>query len=624
MRSKFPWSVGLIALLLATLTVGSTRSAVANAAITVTTTDDEVNTDGDCSLREAIRAANTNQAVDNCPAGGDNDQISVPAGTYTFTRSGSDNTASRGDLDLLGTTTLSGVDAATTIIDANRTGRVIDVRPEANVTIQGLTMRNGVWSYDEYDPDPSGMALRNLGRLVLHNSVVSDSGGPSEGGGIMNYGALTIANSAIQNNGAWFGGGVHNVGTLTVIDTTFHDNYGDTRGGGLNNVGVAEIRGSIFSENASQGESEASGGAIANSGTLLIAQSEIRDNAGDWGGGVFNDQGEVAIIDTAIYRNEYQNGYGGGLYNSALMTVENSRIDNNTGLDDYGGHGAGVTNLGLLTIRNSTIRNNRARSDRDFVQQSTGGGIFNIGTVQLEGSTVSGNAAFHGGGIVNGGTVQYLPPFGGESVTSPGILVARNSTISGNSATVSGGGMYNGDTGSSNRGNIVTLNNVTLAHNLADVDQSGNASGDEIFNSYNDTVHIRNTLIANNAATTSPSSCSHRIISGGYNLIGNAARCPIDVTTGDLINVDPQLGPLQDNGGPTPTHALLPGSPAIDAANPMQPGSSLLACEALDQRGVLRPQDGNDDGIDRCDIGAYERQTTRMMARRALLPMIYR
>src|SRR5262249_7450167 len=97
------------------------------------------------------------------------------------------------------------------------------------------------------------------------------------------------------------------------------------------------------------------------------------------------------------------------------------------------------------------------------------------------------------------------------------------------------------------------------------------------------------------------------INSQGYNLIGDTTGCVITGdTTGNKSGVAPNLGPLRDNGGPTFTHALLTGSPAIDAGNPAAPGSGGNACPVDDQRGVTRPQDGDGDTTAVCDIGAYE------------------
>ncbi len=109
-----------------------------------------------------------------------------------------------------------------------------------------------------------------------------------------------------------------------------------------------------------------------------------------------------------------------------------------------------------------------------------------------------------------------------------------------------------------------------------------------------------NTILAGNAAPTAPD-CSGTLTSQGYDLVQNLSGCTLPGTgTGDIIGLSAQLGPLQDNGGSTPTMALLPTSLAIDAANPAAPGGTAYACAASDQRGVVRPQ-----GL-ACDIGAFE------------------
>jgi hypothetical protein len=167
---------------------------------------------------------------------------------------------------------------------------------------------------------------------------------------------------------------------------------------------------------------------------------------------------------------------------------------------------------------------------------------------------VSGNTAAVAGG---------LRLFGGP-------LTLINSTITGNHATQAGGGVSNREAGGA--------------------------------------IFASNTIIAGNTAAggTGPD-CDGTLTSQGYNLIGTTAGCTIvGDTAGNLIGVDPLLGPLQHNGGATRTHALLPGSPAIDAANPAPPGSGGHACAATDQRGVGRPQDGDGDTIARCDMGAFE------------------
>ena len=119
--------------------------------------------------------------------------------------------------------------------------------------------------------------------------------------------------------------------------------------------------------------------------------------------------------------------------------------------------------------------------------------------------------------------------------------------------------------------------------------------------------------------TITGSGAGRTIVDGGHldrvfhviGLIENATNCVLVGGPADITGQDPKLGALANNGGATQTQALLRGSPAIDTGNPAAPGSGGNACEATDQRGVDRPQDGDADGIARCDIGAFERRTPR-------------
>jgi CSLREA domain-containing protein len=227
---------------------------------------------------------------------------------------------------------------------------------------------------------------------------------------------------------------------------------------------------------------------------------------------------------------------------------------------------------GNVTISGVTIEGGNVSSD--------GGGIHNKGTLALLNSTLSGNkAGGKGGGIYNVGTVTLT-----------------NVTISSNTAKNSGGGLFN-------YSGTATLNNVTIANNTADSDANGSGNGGGLFR-YNGTINIKNTLVGgnkDNSAGTKHLDCSGKVTSQGYNLIQSTTGCTItDTTTGNLTGLNPLLGPLANNGGPTFTHALLTGSPAIEAGNPAQPGSGGNACAAKDQRGINRP------GGLVCDIGAFE------------------
>ena len=289
-------------------------------------------------------------------------------------------------------------------------------------------------------------------------------------------------------------------------------------------------------------------------------------------------------ISATIERFTIQNGYwacceegGGGIYNLGSLILNNSKITNSSAY--Y--RGGGIYNRGILTINNGTISNNTTTG-----YNGSGGGIVNnmynpgSGILTLNNSTVSGNSE---GGINNGN-----------------IATLNNSTISGNSAIGSGGGI-------STSGEL-TINNSTIVNNSISGGSGGGGGG--IYH-YSGNLSIQNSIVANNSSWLGPDCSSNPngpgviINSKGYNLVGNNSYCNINSTTGDQIGtntnrINPHLAPLQDNGGPTFTHALMAGSPAIDTGNPAVPGSGGNACLAADQRGVARPVST------RCDPGAYE------------------
>ncbi|MDL1920884.1 sortase, partial [Chloroflexi bacterium CFX5] len=268
------------------------------------------------------------------------------------------------------------------------------------------------------------------------------------------------------------------------------------------------------------------------------------------GGGIYSN-GTLTVTNSALSNNS-ANQNGGGIYNSGTLTVTNSALSNNSANSS----GGGIYNRnGTLTVTNSTLSGNRAAF-------GDGGGIYNDnGTLTVTNSTLSGNSAGNGGG----GIYNFF-----------GTLTVTNSTISGNSAGWSGGGIYN-------YFGTATVTNSTISGNSA-----GWSGG--IYN-YFGTLNYSNTIIANSAAGGDCNNNFGTIGTNVNNLVEDGS-CPA------LLNGDPNLGPLQDNGGPTQTHALLTGSTAIDAGN-------AAVCAAapvnnLDQRGVARPQGAG------CDIGSYE------------------
>ena len=188
---------------------------------------------------------------------------------------------------------------------------------------------------------------------------------------------------------------------------------------------------------------------------------------------------------------------------------------------------------------------------------------------------------------ISGVTIRHgKPNSNGGGIYNSGTLTLTNSTVSGNEANGNGGGIYHD-------GSALTIINSTVSANTA----SGVGGG--IFAGDNSTVSLANALIAGNTASIRPD-WRGLLTSLGHNLIGDTTGCSFTPATGDLVNVAPMLGLLQDNGGPTLTHALLASSRAIDAGNPAVPGADEAACPQTDQRGVVRPQGAA------CDIGAFE------------------
>jgi hypothetical protein len=253
------------------------------------------------------------------------------------------------------------------------------------------------------------------------------------------------------------------------------------------------------------------------------------------------------------------------------LTISNGLVEAGGGIYNNGG---GIYNAGTLTLSNATLSGNVIVTS--FSTYGNGGGIYNSGTLTLNRSTVSGNSASLGGDIDNAGG---------------GTVTVSNTTVSGNYA-FGGGGIYNSGT--------VTLNNATVSdnHTYAHFYYS---SG---IDNHNGTLHTRNTLIAGNTGLSGVPDLAGNLGSLGHNLIGNTqGGSGFDPT--DLLNVNPMLSPLQDNGGPTKTMALLPGSPAIDA------GDNTDAPD-WDQRGEGFPRivgiiDPNNPVI---DIGAFEVQNS--------------
>ncbi len=252
------------------------------------------------------------------------------------------------------------------------------------------------------------------------------------------------------------------------------------------------------------------------------------------------------------------------------------------GVTMSGGGGAGVYGgaihnpyYGDVTILNCEMSNGSA---------ARGGGLFNNGDMRVANSTISANFAdYSGGGISN-----------------LGHLVMGNSTISGNDTDGNGGGLYN-EVGIDNGVGQTELWNVTI------VDNHGITSAGGLYVSTG-SIELKNSIVANNTSGDAWANCNHLgggvVTSLGYNNIGwNCAFTPAKT---DWIGANPLLGPLADNGGTTMTHLPLAGSVLIDRGDPSGCLTEALRSVINDQRGEIRPADGDGSSGPRCDIGAVE------------------
>ena len=288
------------------------------------------------------------------------------------------------------------------------------------------------------------------------------------------------------------------------------------------------------------------------------------------------DVGRTVVLAGVTLRNGYAD-FGGAIDNFGALTVTRSTI---TGSE--GESGGGINNVSTLTVSESTISANHG---------NFGGGINNLGTLTVIQSTISANHGNFGGGIFNDLTMRVV-----------------DSTISENDADSDGGGIYNG--GAYSASTIANVYNTTIVFNGADSDRDEiyGGSGGGVYSEPMATFNLRNTLVAGNVVENLPvpDDCTGTLFSYGRNLIGvqgEPAPCTISNGSGSWapLNSTALIDILRSNGGPTQTHALLPGSNAIDGGDPT------FGCTdyngnpiATDQRGAPRVA-----GV-RCDIGAFE------------------
>jgi hypothetical protein len=514
-------------------------------------------TTDETSLRGAIIAANRR---------GGNNTILLAKGTYRLTIPGADEDAARtGDLDVTaGRLAIVGVSAAKVIIDAGGLGdRVFHVLPGAELTLDDLTIRGGTAPGGE-----SGGGILNAGHLWLHRCVVQSNytatglggfvgGTGGHGGGIYNTGWLTLDRCRVSEN-ATAGGGGGGIDPNAADSTSQGPGGNGGSGAGICSAGILTLDDCTISKNVT-GDGGMGGCATASQ------PGSAGGKSGD-GGGVFNG-GKLVLNRCTLSGNSTGPGGGGG--GSYFDWGDDSGLCYTPGgPGGNGGDGAAIYNTGDLTLVTSTVSGNtNGAGGNGFDGAGSGGngGIYSLGPLTIRSCTISSNSGGEGGfGYSFMG--EYFQGCGGNG----GIVNATNSSLA-------------------------TLRNSLVALNLV-------GPGGVFFAIYDPTTQVW--------ILSGPSpDLSGPFTSGGYNLIGqtDGSTGLTNGVNGDLVGtgtppLNPLLGPLQDNGGPTLTHALLRGSPAIDQGKRFG--------ESTDQRGMHRPYDfpsiPNASGGDGTDIGAFE------------------
>ncbi len=407
---------------------------------------------------------------------------------------------------------------------------------------------------------------------------------------------VTISGLTIANGKDDHGGGIYNDhGNLTLTSLVVLNNEGGAAGGGVYNIGLFYDTPAFLTIANTQftGNSADSGGAVSNSGkndsaaSVSVSASTFTANSARSSGGALENFGNSATIDTSTFSNNSAVS-GGAVYQLyGTLSVSNSRLTTNSATNRGGAiYSVGNPRTAQLTLRSSTLDGNSAPLGGGLCNEGDPGHNDGFALADISNSTFSGNSAQYGGGICNLGyyaNIEDVPNVGAATHIS-------SSTFSGNSASGTGSAIYN-------------WGNQYDSSTIVD-DGVGAGAGSFLVNSIVNQGSGTGATLVSIAANGSPGNGSpnNSIFSQGYNLSSDNGGGFLTATA-DQPNTNPLLAVLALNGGPTPTHAILAGSPARDKGKD-------TTTTHTDQRGLSRPFDygsiPNATGGDGSDIGAFE------------------
>jgi predicted outer membrane repeat protein len=349
-----------------------------------------------------------------------------------------------------------------------------------------------------------------------------------------------------------------------------------TLGGAIQNGATLTVSGCII-----ENSDATRGGGLFSSGPLTLQNTTVQTNTAEYGGGI-STSGPFMNLRNCTVRDNHS-GFGGGIlafdqgFFPAVLSLSDCIVEDNDAAS-----GGGVffsSNSGELTVLRTTIRHNHAATTA-----GVGGGLYSggVATTRVHDSLLEANSADFGGGIYD----EFSH-----------TLAVVNSTLSSNTANTNGGGIYSAG--------LTLFANVSVVNNDADHDRDENGGvGGGIYVS-SGAFLLQNSLVAANTIVNAPifDDCKGIVMTSGKNLLGETDGCTFGGSGAGAVGSVSlgTIGPLQDNGGPTLTHALTAGSEAIDATHD---GFACIdengAVLSTDQRGASRIAGT------RCDVGAFE------------------